>query len=79
MATKQVPSLDGVFINDLHESSAHVLEDPIQTHSNTNLALGGSDLPTRPNPDQVLGGSDLGASMMTSLADVAVVTLDQAN
>ena len=30
-----------------------------------------------PNPDQVLGGSDLGASMMTSLTDVAVVTLDQ--
>ena len=28
-------SLDGVFINDLHEPSAHVLEDPIQTHSNT--------------------------------------------
>ena len=25
----QVPSLDGVFINDLHEPSAHILEGPI--------------------------------------------------
>jgi len=28
LATRRVPSLDGVFINDLHEPSAYVLEDP---------------------------------------------------
>ena len=72
-------SPNGVFINDLHEPSAHVLEDPIQTHSNTNLACGGSDLSTCPDPDQVLGGSDLGASMTMSPTDVAMVALDQAD
>ena len=71
-----MPSPYGIFINDLYESSAHVLEDPIQTHSNTNLACGGFDLPTCLDPDRVLGGSDLGASMMTSPTDVAVVALD---
>ena len=76
MAARRVLSLDGVFINDLHEQSARVLEEPIQTHSNTNLARGGSDLPTCPNPDQVLEGSDLGASMTMSPTDVAVVALD---
>ena len=79
LAARRVPSLDGVFINDLHEPSAHILEDSIQTHSNTNMALGGSDLPTCPNPDQVLEGSDLGASMTTSLTDIVMVALDQAN
>ena len=72
-------SPDGVFINDLHKSSARILEDPIQTHSDTNLTLGGSDLPMCPDPDQLLGGSDLGASMTTSPIDVAMVALDQAD
>ena len=62
MAAKRVPSPDGVFINDLHEMFTHILEGLIQTHLDANLAL---------------GGSDLGASMMTSPVDVAVVTLDQ--
>ena len=64
MAARRVPSPDGVFINDLHEPSARILEGPIQTHPDANLAL---------------GGSDLGASVTTSPADVAVVALDQAN
>ena len=76
LAARLVPSPDRVFINDLHEPSAHVLEDPIQTHSNTNLAPGGSDLPTCPNPAKVLGGSDLGAFMATSLADITIMALD---
>ena len=29
LAARQAPSLDGVFINDLHEPSAHILEGPI--------------------------------------------------
>ena len=64
MATRRVPSLDGVFINDLHEPSARILEGLIQTHPNANLAL---------------RGSDLGASMMTSPIDVALVALDEAD
>ena len=59
-----VPSLDGVFINDLHEPSARILEGLIQTHPNANLAL---------------GGSNLSASVTISPADVAVVALDQAD
>ena len=62
LATRRVLSPDRVFINDLHEPSAHNLEGLIQTHSDTNLAL---------------GGSDLGASMTMSPADIAVVALDQ--
>ena len=64
LATRRVPSPDGVFINDLHEPSTRILEGLIQTHSNTNLAL---------------GGSDLGASMTTSPADISMVALDQAD
>ena len=76
LATRRVLSLDGVFINDLHEPSARVLEGSIQTHSDTNLAPEGSNLLMCPDPDQVLGGSNLGASMTTSPANIAVVVLD---
>ena len=55
-------SPSGVFINDLHEPSAHVLEGPIQTHLNTKPALRGSDPST---------------SMTTSPADITVLALDQ--
>ena len=79
LAVRRVPSPDRVFINDLHEPSARVLEDLSLTHSNTNLVLEGSDPPTCPDPDQVLGGSDLGASMTTSPTGVAVVALDLAD
>jgi len=64
LAARWVPSLDGVFINDLREPSTHILEGLIQTHSDTNLAL---------------EGSDLGATMTTLPADVAMVALDQAD
>ena len=64
LAARRVPSLDGVFINDLHEPSARILEDLNQTHSDTNLAL---------------RGSNLGASMMMSPIDVTMVALDQAD
>ena len=76
LAARQVPSPDGVFINDLHESSAHVLKDPIQMHFNTNLSRGGSNLLTYPNPDQLLDCSDLGAFMATSPTDIAIMALD---
>ena len=62
LAAKRVLSPDGVFINDLHEPSARVLEGPIQTHPDTNL---------------VLRGSNLGASLMMSPTDIAMVALDQ--
>ena len=44
LATRRVPSLDGVFVNDLHESSTCVVED---------------STPLQLNPDQVLGGSSV--------------------
>ena len=62
LATRRVPSPDRVFINDLHEPSARILEGPIQTH---------------PDVDPALGGSNPSASMTTSPADVAVLALDQ--
>ena len=62
MADRWVLSPDRVFINDLHEPSARILEGPIQTHPDANLAL---------------GGSDPSASMTTSPTDVAVLALDQ--
>ena len=64
LAARRVPSPDGVFINDHHEPSAHVLEGPIQTCSDTN-----------PTP----GGFDSDASTTTSPADVAMVVLEQTN
>ena len=64
VAARRVLSPDGVFINDLHESSARILEGPIQTHSGANLAL---------------EGSNLGVSMTTSPVDVDVVALNQAD
>ena len=64
MAARRVQTLDGVFINDLHEPSTRILESPIQTPPNANLAL---------------EGFDLGASVTTSTADVTVVALDQAD
>ena len=34
LAARRDPSPSGVFINDVHKPSAHILEDPTQTHSN---------------------------------------------
>jgi hypothetical protein len=64
LAARRVSSPDGVFINNLHEPSTHILEGSIQTHFDANLAL------------RVF---DLGASMMTSPVDIAMVALDQAD
>ena len=64
LAAMWVPSLDGVYISDLHEPSDHILEGLIQAH---------------PYADPVLGGSDPSTFVMTSPADVAVVALDQAD
>ena len=58
----RVPIPDGVFINDLHELSARILEGSIQTLPDANLALGGSDPST---------------SITTSPTDVAILALDQ--
>jgi ribonuclease HI len=62
LAARWDPSPEGIFINDLHEPSTHILEGPTKTCSDTN--------PTT-------GVSNLGASMTTSPADVAMVVLDQ--
>ena len=56
------PSPSGIFINDLNESSARILERPIQTH---------------PDANSTLGGFDPSASMMTSPTNVVVLALDQ--
>ena len=45
-------------------------------HCDTNLALGGTDLPMCPDPDQVLGGSNLGTFMATSPTDIIMMALD---
>ena len=39
LAARRVLSLDGVFINDLHESSTHILEGLIQTHSGLDASM----------------------------------------
>ena len=62
LAARRVPSPDGVFINVLHEPSAHILEGPTQTH---------------PDGQSTLGGSDPSTSITTSPADVTVLALDQ--
>ena len=53
------PPADGVFVNDLHEPSTSIREDLTQTHSNTNLALGGSDPLTCSDPNERSGALSL--------------------
>ena len=79
LVARREPPVDRIFVNDLHEPSARIREDPTQTCSDTNLALGRSDPPTCPVPDRALGGSDLGASMATSPSDITVMALDLAD
>ena len=52
LVARRVPSSDGVFIHDLHEPSARILEGSIQTHPDANMALVGSNLvaPWRRHP-----------------------------
>ena len=64
LAVKRVLTPDGVFINDLHEPSARILEGPIQTHPDANPAL---------------RSSDPSASVTTSPANITVLALDQAD
>ena len=73
LAAKRDPSPSGVFINDVHEPSARILEGPIQTHPDAQPALRGSDADAKPTP----GGSDPSNSMTMSPTDVAVLALDQ--
>ena len=67
------PFPSGVFINNVHEPSARILEGPVQTHPNARPAPEGSN----PNDKPALGGSDPSTSMMTSPANVAVLALNQ--
>jgi len=76
LATRQDPSLDGVFINDLHEPSARVLENPTSLWLNPDQALGDSSALTRFNPDQVLEGSGPNIPIATSTDNTVVMTLD---
>ena len=43
LAARRDPSPSGVFINDIHEPSTHILEGPTRTHPDAQPALGGSD------------------------------------
>ena len=73
LATRQDPSPSRVFINDIHEPSAHILEGLIQTYPAAQPALGGSD----PNAEPVLGGSNPSTPKMMSPANITVLALDQ--
>ena len=73
LATRRDPSPSGVFINDVHELSARILEGPVQTHPDAQPVPGGSD----PDAEPALGGSDPSTSMTTSPANVSVLALDQ--
>ena len=84
MAARWVLTPDGLFINDLHEPFARILEHPIQTHPDAQPALRGPDPDAQPalggsDPDAqpALGGSDPSTSMMVSPTDVIVLALDQ--
>ena len=86
LAARRDPSPSGTFINVLHEPSARVLEGPIQTHPDAQLALGGSNPNAKPAPGgsdpnakPALGCSNPSTSMTTALANVAVLALDQTN
>ena len=71
MAARRDPSPSGVFINDVHEPSARILEGLTQTCPDGQPAIGGSDPDAQPAPRF----SDPSSS--TSPADVAVLALDE--
>ena len=73
LAARWDPSPSRVFINDVHEPSAHITESPIQTHPDAQPALEGSD----PNAKPARRGSDPSTSMTTSPTNVAVLALNQ--
>ena len=53
LATRRDPSPSGVFINDIHEPSARILEGLTQTHPDAQPTLGGSDPSTSTSPANV--------------------------
>ena len=63
LAAKRDLSPSGIFINNLHEPSARVLEGSIQAHPDAKPMPRGFD----PDAKPMLGGSDPSASMTTSL------------
>ena len=73
LAARRDPSPSGVFINNIHESSARIREGLVQTHPDTQPALGGSN----PDAKPVLGGSAPSTSMMMLPANVAILALNQ--
>ena len=84
MAARRDPSPSGVFINDVHEPFARILEGPVQTCPDAQPALGGSDPDAKPvpggsdpNAKLVLEGSDPSTSITTSPVSIAVSALDQ--
>ena len=84
MAARRDPSPSGVFINDVHEPSARILEGLVQTHPDAQPTPGGSDpdakpMPggSNPNAKPALGGSDPSTSVTTSPANVAVLALNR--
>jgi hypothetical protein len=84
LAARRDPSPGRVFINDVHEPSARILEGPTQTHPDSQPVLGGSEPDDQsvlggsdPNAKSALGGSDPSTSIMTSPTDIAVLALNQ--
>ena len=73
MAARRDPSPIRVFINDLHEPSARILEGPTQTRPDGQPMIGGSAPDAQPAP----GGSNPSTSITTSPADVVLLALDQ--
>jgi len=71
LAARRDPSPGGIFVNDIHEPSARIIEGPTRTHPDAQPMLGGSDPDAQPAP----GGFD--PSTSTSPANVAVLALDQ--
>ena len=79
LATRRVPSPDGVFINDLHEPSTNILEDPTSLWLNPDQSLRVYGASMRSDPDQVLGGSGPNIPIATSTGNTTMMTLDLAN
>ena len=84
LAARRDPTPSGVFINDVHEPSARILEGLVQTPPDAQPAPGGSDPDTKPTPggsdpnaSPALGGSDPSTSMTTSPTNVDILALDQ--
>ena len=71
LAARRDPSPSGVFINNIHEPSARILEGPTRTHPDTQPLLRGSD------PDAQLAPRGSDPSTSTPPTSVAVVAPGQ--